>query len=89
MTDEAAKFYRIDDRLLPPALAALRQKLSRKAKQEKRFRFYSLYGHISRLETLQAAWAQVRANGGKPGPDGVSIEQIEALKPFWPVLNAA
>ncbi len=77
MTDEAAKFYRINDRLLPPTLAALRQKLSRKAKQEKRFRFYSLYGHISRLETLQAAWAQVRANGGKPGPDGVSIEQIE------------
>ena len=77
MTDEAAKFYRIDDRLLPPALAVLRQKLSRKAKQEKRFRFYSLYGHISRTETLQAAWAQVRANNGKPGPDGVSIEQIE------------
>lgn len=76
-TEEAGEFYRTDDRLLPPTLAALRQKLSQKAKQEKRFRFYSLYGHIVRPETLQAAWKHVRANGGKPGPDGVSIEQVE------------
>ena len=76
-TEEATDFYRIDDRLLPPTLAALRQKLSQKAKQEKQFRFYSLYGHICRPETLQAAWKQVRANGGKPGPDGVSIEKVE------------
>lgn len=55
----------------------MRQKLSQKAKQEKQFRFYSLYGHICRPETLKAAWKQVRANGGKPGPDGVSIEQVE------------
>ena len=77
MTEEATEYYRIDDRHLPPKLAALRQKLSQKAKQEKRFRFYSLYGHISRSDTLQAAWTQVRANGGKEGPDGVTIEDIE------------
>ncbi len=77
MTEEATDYYRIDDRRLPPTLAALRQKLSQKAKQEKQFRFYSLYGHLCRPETLQAAWKQVRANGGKPGPDGVSIEQVE------------
>ena len=51
--------------------------LSAKAKQEKRYRFYSLYGLVSHPETLREAWAQVRANGGKPGVDGVSIEQIE------------
>ena len=78
ITEEAAERYsRISDRLMPPNLADLRQKLSQKAKQEKQFRFYSLYHHICRPETLQAAWKQVRANGGKPGPDGVSIEQIE------------
>jgi len=77
MTEEATELCRIDDRLLPPTLAALRQKLSQKAKQEKRFRFYSLYGHICSPETLRAAWKQVRANGGKPGADGVSIEQVE------------
>ena len=76
-TEEAKGYYRIHDRLLPPEIAALRQKLSQKAKQEKHFRFYSLYGHICRPETLQAAWKQVRANGGAEGPDGVSIEQIE------------
>lgn len=77
MTGEAGELSCIDDRHLPPKLAALRQKLSQKAKQEKQFRFYSLYGHIIRLDTLQAAWQQVRANGGKPGVDGVSIEQVE------------
>jgi len=77
ITEEAPDYYRIDDRLLPPKLAALRQKLSQKAKQEERFRFYSLYGHICRADALLAAWKHVRANGGKEGPDGVTIEDIE------------
>jgi RNA-directed DNA polymerase len=76
-TEETTDGHRTHDGHLPPALAALRQKLSQKATREKRFRFYSLYGHIHRTDTLRAAWAQVRANHGKPGPDGVSIERIE------------
>jgi hypothetical protein len=51
--------------------------LSAKAKQEKRFRFYSLYGLVSHPETLREAWAQVRAKRGAPGVDGVTIGQIE------------
>src|SRR5207247_8488628 len=47
-------------------------------KQQKRFRFYSLYAHLCRADTLQAAWEAVRANDGAPGVDGVSIEQIAA-----------
>ena len=39
MTGEAGELSCIDDRHLPPKLAALRQKLSQKAKQEKQFRF--------------------------------------------------
>jgi RNA-directed DNA polymerase len=62
---------------LPPKLFALRQKLGQKAKQEPKFRFYTLYGRILDKETLPAAWKQVRANGGAPGVDGISIEQIE------------
>lgn len=77
-TEEATEYYRIDDRLMPPELASLRQKLSQKAKQNKQYRFYSLYGHICRNGTLQAAWKQVRANDGAPGSDGVTIEQIES-----------
>lgn len=61
---------------LPPRVAALRQKLAQKAKQESRFRFYSLYGGVVDQDTLAAAWAKVRSNGGAPGVDGVSIEGL-------------
>ena len=64
-------------RKLPEKLSSLRQKLHRKAKQEPKFRFYSLYGRILWRTTLEAAWARVRANKGAPGIDGVSIDQIE------------
>lgn len=63
---------------LPPKLSELRQKLYRKAKQEPQFRFYTLYGHIVAMDTLEAAWRRVRRNKGAPGVDGVSIEQVEA-----------
>lgn len=62
---------------LPASLSQLRQRLGQKAKQEPRFKFYSLYSLIMRRDTLEAAWEAVRRNHGVPGIDGVSIEMVE------------
>jgi RNA-directed DNA polymerase len=77
-TEEAVDELSFREALLPPSLRELRQKLGQKAKQQKRFRFYSLYGLVCRRDVLEAAWAAVRRNDGAPGVDGVSIEAIAA-----------
>ena len=76
-TEEKTVELTIREATLPLKLQGWRAKLRAKAKEEKRCRFYSLYGLVIQTETLRAAWAQVRANRGRPGVDGESIEQIE------------
>jgi RNA-directed DNA polymerase len=75
-TEQAVDELSFREATLPPSLQALRQKLGQKAKRQKRFRFYSLYGLVGRRDVLEAAWAAVRRNDGAPGVEGVSIEQI-------------
>jgi RNA-directed DNA polymerase len=77
-TEQAVDELSFREALLPPSVQALRQKLGQKAKQQKRFRFYSLYGLVCRRDVLEGAWAAVRRNDGASGVDGVSIEQIAA-----------
>ena len=54
-TAQAAAELTIREAMLAPKLRDWRAKLSAKAKQEKRYRFYSLYGLVSHPETLKAA----------------------------------
>ena len=75
-TEQTTEELSFREATLPPSLQALRQKLGQKAKQQKRFRFYSLYALVCRRDVLEAAWAAVRRNDGAPGVDGVSIDQI-------------
>jgi RNA-directed DNA polymerase len=66
--------------IFPARLTQLRAKLGQKAKQEPKFRFYTLYGHLTRDDILETAWKLVKRNNGAAGMDGVTIRQIEAQK---------
>ncbi len=59
-------------------LQELRRRIYRKAKAEKRWRFWGLYVHVVKLETLKAAYREAKSNSGAPGLDGESFQSIEA-----------
>jgi RNA-directed DNA polymerase len=58
-------------------LQDLRRKIYLKAKSDKSWRFWGLYVHVCKMETLQAAYNDAKENGGAPGIDGVTFEDIE------------
>ena len=62
----------------PISLQDLRRRIYRKAKSEKTHRFWGLFVHIAKTETLLAAYRQAKSNGGAPGIDGQSFTDIEA-----------
>lgn len=61
----------------PVSLQDLRRKLYVKAKAEPSWRFWGLYVHVCKMDTLQAAYAMTKKNDGAPGSDGVTFEAIE------------
>jgi RNA-directed DNA polymerase len=58
-------------------LQDLRRRIYVKAKAEKAWRFWGLYVHVCKPETLRAAYTMAKQNNGAPGIDGVTFEAIE------------
>src|SRR3954462_10175243 len=61
----------------PISLQDLRRSLYVKAKAEPSWRFWGLYVHVCKKETLKQAYRMARSNDGAPGIDGVTFEAIE------------
>ena len=61
-----------------PTVQDLRRRIYVKAKTESSWRFWGLYVHVCKRETLREAYRLARANNGAPGLDGITFESIEA-----------
>ena len=61
----------------PGSLQDLRRSLYIKAKAEPTWRFWGLYVHVCKRETLYEAYRMAKENDGAPGIDGVTFEAIE------------
>ena len=59
------------------SLQELRRKIYLKAKSEKTWRFWGLYVHVCKLETLRQAYKLAKKNNGAPGVDGLTFKAIE------------
>jgi RNA-directed DNA polymerase len=61
----------------PPSVQKLQTALHDKAKGSPKFRFYALYDKVYRQDVLVFAYECCKANGGAPGVDGQTFEDIE------------
>jgi RNA-directed DNA polymerase len=61
----------------PIGLQDLRKRIYIKAKAEPQWRFWGLYVHVCKLETLHEAYLMAKRNDGAPGIDGVTFAAIE------------
>ena len=62
----------------PISLQDLRRRLYVKAKTEPTWRFWGLYVHVCKRETLREAYLLAKTNDGAPGIDGVTFAAVEA-----------
>lgn len=62
----------------PVSLQELRRRIYRKAKSDKTHRFWGLFVHMCRTQTLEEAYRLAKRNGGAPGIDGQTFADIES-----------
>jgi len=62
----------------PISLQDLRRRIYRKAKSDKTHRFWGLFVHVTKLETLEEAYRIAKRNGGAAGIDEQSFSDIES-----------
>ena len=55
----------------------LQRRLYRKSKQERGYRYYSLYDKVYHKDILMEAWKRVKKNRGAAGVDGIGIAEVE------------
>ena len=65
-------------RKAPSSLQDLRRRIYVTAKADTTKRFWGLYVHVAKLETLRAAYDLAKRNNGAPGIDGVTFDALEA-----------
>jgi len=63
----------------PGSLQELRRRIYRKAKSEPQHRFWGIFVHVAKIETLGEAYRLARLNGGAPGTDGQTFAAIDAV----------
>ena len=61
----------------PIHLQDLRRRIYRKAKAEPSWRFWGLFVHVCKMETLNEAYRLTKRKDGAPGVDGVTFRDIE------------
>jgi len=61
----------------PISLQELRRRIYRKAKSDKTYRFWGIFVHITKPEILEETYRAAKRNGGAPGLDGQTFEDIE------------
>ena len=65
-------------RKAPIHLQDLRRRIYCKAKSDKTHRFWGIFVHIAKMETLREAYRIAKRNGGAPGIDGLTFDDIES-----------
>lgn len=56
----------------------LQRRIGHRAKSAPEHRFWGLYVHLVKLDTLETAYLEAKRNRGAPGSDGETFETIEA-----------